>query len=110
MTRLEEIILVALCVLATLLTRFLPFLIFSEGKRRPALIDYLGKALPPASFAMLLVYSLRHLDLAPGRLGLPEILALGVTAALYFWRKEMILPVAGGSLTYILLLHFVFVS
>ena len=108
MTRAQSLITVALCVLATMATRFLPFLLFSEKKPTPAWIRYLGRVLPPASFAMLIVYSLRHVDLGSGRLGLPEGLAMGVTALLYFWKKKMILPVAGGSLTYLLLIHFVF--
>ncbi len=40
-------------VTVTMLTRFLPFFIFSESKPTPIYIQYLGQALPPAIFAML---------------------------------------------------------
>ena len=42
MTLSEEIITIGMCVLATLLTRFLPFLVFSEKKKTPKFIEYLG--------------------------------------------------------------------
>ena len=54
MTLSEEIITIGMCVLATLLTRFLPFLVFSEKKKTPKFIEYLGKALPAAIFGRLL--------------------------------------------------------
>ena len=43
MTLSEEIITIGMCVLATLLTRFLPFIVFSEKKKTPKFIEYLGK-------------------------------------------------------------------
>ena len=47
-----------LCALGTLLTRFLPFLVFNPKKPTPQYIQYLGAALPGAIFAMLVVYCL----------------------------------------------------
>ena len=44
-----------MCVL-TMVIKFLPFVIFSGGKETPAVISYLGKVLPPAMIAMLVVY------------------------------------------------------
>ena len=53
MTIPQQIITIAICVLGTMLTRFLPFLIFSSKKPTPKYIAYLGKALPCAVFGML---------------------------------------------------------
>ncbi len=108
MTLPQRIVTIGLAALATMTTRFLPFLAISEKRPTPAWVKYLGRALPPASFAMLVVYSLRQTEIRTGSQGLPEILAILVTGALYFWRKKMILPVAGGTLTYMLLVQFVF--
>ena len=58
MTLSQQIVTIALCVAGTLLTRFLPFLVFSPKKPTPAYVRYLGKALPCAVFAMLVVYCL----------------------------------------------------
>ena len=54
----EEIITISMCVIATLITRFLPFVLFSEKNETPKFIQYLGKALPAAIFALLVVYCL----------------------------------------------------
>ena len=77
MTIWQRIIIIALCVLGTMLTRFLPFILFQ--KNTPKTVQYLGKALPPASFALLLVYCLRNVQLFSGNHGLPKFLALGPT-------------------------------
>ena len=54
MTLTQEIITISMCVLATVSTRALPFILFSSKRPTPKYIQYLGKALPGAVFAMLL--------------------------------------------------------
>ena len=53
------VITVAIVVAATLLTRFSAFLIFPPGKKAPAFVQYLGKALPAAVMGMLVVYTFK---------------------------------------------------
>ncbi|MDO4281209.1 MAG: branched-chain amino acid transporter permease [Peptococcaceae bacterium] len=108
MTLLEQIITIGLCALGTMLTRFLPFWIFREGRPTPPLIIYLGKALPAAVFALLVVYSLRNVDLAAPSHGLPEAIAVGVTILLHFWKRQMLLSIAAGTACYMLLTQLVF--
>ena len=43
MTLTEQIITIAMCVLGTMATRFLPFLIFSEKRPTPRYVQYLGR-------------------------------------------------------------------
>ena len=73
MTQAQEIMTIAICVAGTMATRFLPFLIFREGRPVPPYVRYLGKALPSAIFAMLVVYCLKNVDFASGAHGLPEL-------------------------------------
>ena len=49
MTTTQGILTIAAVVLGTMVTRFLPFLIFPEGKEPPEFILYLGKVLPLCS-------------------------------------------------------------
>ena len=63
MTVTQQVITIGLCVLGTMLTRFLPFLVFRASKPTPQYIVYLGKVLPGAIFAMLVVYCLRNVSL-----------------------------------------------
>lgn len=62
MTFFEEAITIGVCAAATILTRFLPFFVFSSRRPTPPFMTYLGKALPPAIFAMLCVYCLRPIS------------------------------------------------
>ena len=108
MTIPEQIITIVICVLGTMLTRFLPFLVFSSKKPTPKYIVHLGKALPCAVFGMLVVYSLKNVSLLSGTHGIPELIAIGITAGLHLWKKQMLLSIAGGTIAYMLLVQLVF--
>ena len=69
---------------------------------------YLGKALPCSVFGMLVVYCLRNVSILSGTHGLPELLAIAVTAGLHLWKKNMLLSIAGGTIVYMLLVQLVF--
>ena len=58
MTTTQRIITIAIVVLGTMTTRFLPFIIFPEGKTPPKFISYLGTVLPYAVIGLLVVYCL----------------------------------------------------
>ena len=83
MTLAQQIITVGMCVLATLLTRFLPFAVFNARKPTPQYIHYLGELLPGAIFAMLVIYCLRNVSLLSGSHGLPELIGIAVTVGLH---------------------------
>lgn len=108
MTLLQEMITVAMCVAGTMLTRFLPFLVFSSKRPTPRYIQYLGKVLPGAIFAMLVIYCLRNVSFLQGSHGLPELIAIAVTAGFHLWKKQMLLSIAGGTICYMLLVQLVF--
>ena len=108
MTLTEQIITIAMCVLGTMATRFLPFLIFSEKRPTPRYVQYLGRALPAAIFGMLVVYFPRNVDLTAGGHGLPELIAIALTVALHLWKRQMLLSIAGGTVCYMLLMQMVF--
>lgn len=59
MTILQQVLTVAAVVLGTMTTRFLPFLLFPEGKQPPAFIRYLGTVLPSAVIGLLVVFCLK---------------------------------------------------
>lgn len=84
----EQIITIAAVVLGTMLTRFLPFLLFPAGKPTPRYVQYLGKALPGAVFGLLVVYCLKNVSLLSGSHGLPELIAILVVAGLHLWKRR----------------------
>ena len=107
MTFPQQVITIALCVIATMSTRFLPFLVFSRKKETPAFVQYLGRALPSAIFALLVVYCLRNTNVAD-TFALPEIIAIAATVLLHLWKRQMLLSIAGGTAVYMLLVQMVF--
>ena len=92
----------------TFLTRALPFLLFGRGDSAPKIVLYLGRVLPPAVIAMLIVYCLKGVTLFSGSHGIPEAIALLATIALHKWKHQTLLSVAGGTLCYVLLVQLVF--
>lgn len=104
----EQIITIAVVALGTMLTRFLPFLLFPAGKPTPRYVQYLGKALPGAVFGLLVVYCLKNVSLLLGSHGLPELIAILVVAGLHLWKRQMLLSIAGGTICYMLLVQLVF--
>ena len=109
MTMTEQIITIALCVLGTMLTRFLPFLVFSDKRKTPKYIKYLGNALPPAIFGMLIIYCLKGVSIFSNSHGLPEVISIALTVAIHIWKRNMLLSIAGGTICYMLLIQFVFI-
>jgi len=108
MTVQQQLITIGLCVLGTMLTRFLPFILFPAGKPTPKFIQYLGKALPGAVFGMLVVYCLKNVSLLSGSHGLPELIAIAIVVGLHLWKRQMLLSIAGGTIAYMLLVQLVF--
>ncbi|MER3114842.1 branched-chain amino acid transporter permease [Bacillus altitudinis] len=108
MTLAQQIITLGIVVLVTMLTRFLPFIIFSANKPTPAFIQYLGKFLPPAVFGLLVIYCVRDVKFNSGTHGIPELISIFLIVALHYWKRSMLLSIAGGTITYMLLVQLVF--
>lgn len=108
MTQAQALITVGIMALGTLATRALPFILFPSGRKTPAVIEYLGRVLPYAIIGMLVVYCLKDTQLAAAPHGAPEALGVLAVAALYLWRHNTLLAIAGGTLAYMALVQWVF--
>lgn len=104
----HDILLVAVAVLVTMATRFLPFLIFGEKRKTPPVIEYLGTVLPCAIMGMLVVYCLKDVSFLSTPFGLPELISCAVVAALHVWKRNSLLSIGGGTVCYMLLVQLVF--
>lgn len=105
MTFYQKLITIGMVVLGTMLTRFLPFLLFPAGKPTPKYIQYLGRVLPSAVFGLLVVYCLRNVSVFTGSHGVPEALSIALVVLLHLWKRQMLLSIAGGTLCYMLLIQ-----
>ena len=102
------VLMILVIALVTAAIRFLPFLLFPEGKKAPGIITYLSKVLPCAVMGMLLVYCLRSVSLPTWPHGLPEAIAIALVAGSYIWKRNTLLSILGGTVTYMLLIQLVF--
>ena len=122
MTTTQQLIMVGAGVAATMLTRFIPFLIFRPGRPTPKMVQYLGKALPASVFALLVVYCLRNISLVNDEAAVKDLavrlchlslstdaasqlLAVAVTLVVHAWRKNMMLSIAAGTACYMALVR-----
>lgn len=108
MSLMQQIIIIGTCVAGTMLTRFLPFIVFSENRPTPRYIQYLGKALPAAIFGMLVVYCLKDVEFLSGSHGIPELISIAVTVLLHWWKRQMLLSIAAGTICYMALVQLIF--
>ncbi|MBQ7262804.1 MAG: AzlD domain-containing protein [Synergistaceae bacterium] len=102
----DALIIILACGAMTQLTRFAPFLAFA--RRTPAWVLYLGRVLPYAVMAMLVVYCLRGVSLADAPHGAPEAVACAVTVALQVWRRDTLISIIGGTACYMSLVQAFF--
>ncbi len=108
MTLTQRIITIIMIILGTMITRFLPFLIFRSNKPTPKYIQTLGKILPSAALGMLVIYCFKDVKFLSGSHGLPELLSAYLIVGLHYWKKNMLLSIASGTVCYMLLVQFVF--
>lgn len=100
---------IAVMALVTLLTRALPFLLFDRGENPPRVVLYLGRVLPPAVIAMLIVYCLRDLSFASVAGWAPALLASLVTVVLHLWKHNNLLSIFTGTVVHMILVQLIFV-
>ena len=126
LTTIQAIAAIAAMAVVTFLTRFLPFLLFDRGEAPPKVVLYLGRVLPPAVIAMLIIYCLRSpsvqadaqalAGLAPALAGAaaflwgwaPQLIAALVVVLLHVWKRNNLLSIFGGTILYMVLIQTVF--
>ena len=59
--------------------------------------------------SLLVVFSLRHVDLSGVYHGMPDIIAVAVTVLLHLWKGNMFLSIGGGTILYMVLVQQVFI-
>lgn len=103
-----SLLIIAVVSICTILLRALPFLVFGGKKEVPDTIKYLGKTLPPAIMAVLVVYCLRNTSFLDGNHGIPEIVSVLVVTALHIWKKNILLSIGLGTVCYMIFVQVIF--
>lgn len=108
LTGIQIMITILVIAAGTMLTRFLPFLLFPENKKTPDMVLYLGKVLPPAMMGLLVIYCLKSVSFLKNPHGIPEIIAIGAIVILHKWKNNVLISIGGGTLIYMILVQVVF--
>ncbi len=92
----------------TALLRFFPFIIFNGSKKTPKIIEKLGKTLPYAVIGMLVIYCLKETSFTSVAGFLPQVIACVIVIILHAWKRNTLLSILAGTLSYMALVQFVF--
>lgn len=107
MTLSQSIITIIFVVIGTMITRFLPFIIFPESKTPPGMVTYLGTVLPYAVIGLLVVYCLKDAVFSDNH-ALPELIAIAAIIIIHKWKKNTLLSIGAGTIIYMVLVQKVF--
>lgn len=105
----QTIIVILVAAVCTFLTRVIPFMIFGGKKEIPKFIKYLGDILPMAIIGVLIIYCLG--DITTGNINViaPQIICVLLTAGIHLWKRNTLLSIGVGTVSYMLLINYVFV-
>lgn len=102
---LPDLAIILVASLCTILVRALPFALFGRSGRPGRTVLYLGRVLPPAVMAILVVYCLRSTAFSSAAGFVPQLEACVLVAALHLWKHNTLLSIAGGTAAYMLLIR-----
>ena len=108
LTPVESLLSIAVMAGVTFLTRALPFLLFDRGEKPPRVVLYLGRVLPPAIIAMLIVYCVRGVTFAAPAGWVPTLLAGLAAVLLHLWKGNDLSSIFGATGLYMVLVQGVF--
>lgn len=100
----QSVLIIAVCAVFTFMTRFIPFAVFGRNKI-PSSVDYLGKILPPAIIATLVVYCLRSMSFSQISGFVPAIISVAVICVLHLVKRNTLLSVGVGTVLYMVLIR-----
>lgn len=109
LTPVQTLICIAAIVVGVQVSRWLPFIAFSDKRELPKFVKYLGRVLPPALMGLLVVYCFKNVEILTGSHGLPELIAAAVVIVSYAWSEKLLLSVASGTVVYMVLVQMVFI-
>lgn len=109
LTPIQTFIIICMVTLGTIITRFLPFILFQDNKGNNLYINYLGKVLPNSAIGLLVVYCLKGINFKSPIYGIPEAIAIISITVLHYWKGNTLLSIGVGTVIYMVLVQVVFI-
>jgi branched-subunit amino acid transport protein AzlD len=107
MSSLRIIVIILLAAAITFTLRALPFLLFHGKRKMPQKLVELGKILPSAIMAVLIVYCLKDAGSDWMGIGVPKLIAVAVVAVSYKWKHNTLLSILAGTVCYMILYNMI---
>jgi branched-subunit amino acid transport protein AzlD len=107
MNDLQLLITVLSMAAATIITRFLPFIMFPDHKPIPKFVSFLADRLPFASLGMLVVYALKDVKISESPYGIYELISLLVITMIHHLKQNTLLSISLGLATYLILVNII---
>lgn len=102
---LHALLIVLICAGVTLALRAAPFAFFGGKGGVPPVIARLGKMLPPAIMAALVVYCLKSVPFGTFSDGAKQLAAGAVVVLVHLLKRNTLLSIAAGTAAYMLLIR-----
>ena len=103
----RSVLIIAICAACTFFERALPFLVF-RGREVPPIVRYLGKVLPMAIMATLVIYCIKDISFTALGTFLPYVVGIAVTSLVHLWKRNNLLSIALGTVAYMVMVQTVF--
>ncbi len=108
MEHIHEFAIIFIVAICTFATRAFPFLIFGRSGEPSPTVKYLGLVLPPSVMAILIIYCLKNVQLTVLSSAAPSFLAIAIVIALHLWKRNNLLSIGLGTLSYMLMIQYLF--
>lgn len=96
----------AAALVITVALRAIPFVV-KGALKDSALLDDVGRWMPPGAIGILAVYCLTRIELTEAPYGIPELAGVAVTVGLHWWRRNVALSIVGGTAACLLMANWV---
>ena len=98
----QQLITILVVGFSTLLTRFLPFMIFK--KKVPSFVKYLSDVLPSAVMSLLVIYCLKEAIFSTYHC-LPEVICIIFIIIVHKIKRNVLLSISLGTVLYMVLVQ-----
>ncbi|MGC7870078.1 branched-chain amino acid transporter permease [Desulfosporosinus sp. SYSU MS00001] len=107
LTSMQTLIIICMVTIGTMITRFLPFVVF-RGTKSNSYISYLGQVLPYSVIGLLVIYCLKSVSFKAPTYWFPEAIAIICIVALHYWKENTLLSIGVGTVIYMVLVQTIF--
>ena len=97
-----------LVALVTITLRYIPFLIFKDGKVSKE-ISKLGEDLPMAIMILLVIYCIKDVNIIKFYQGFADIIAILVVIIIHYYKKNILFTILVGTVVYMVLIQYIFI-